>query len=62
MSWAVISKQKSDFSGEPKCKIMVRCDIGTAYYDNWTVNCKKKNKVPPNVKKYSQKWYWYCLI
>ena len=23
---------------------MVRCDIGTAYYENWTVNCKKKKK------------------
>ena len=31
---------------------MVRCDIDTAYYDDWTVNCKEKqNKAPPNVTK-----------
>ena len=40
MSWAVISKQKSDFSGEPKCKIMVRCDIGTAQCDDETIKCE----------------------
>ena len=34
---------------------MVRCDIGTAYYDNWTINCKKKNRVPPNVTKIRSK-------
>ena len=28
---------------------MVRCDIGSAYCDDWTVNCKKKNRVPLNV-------------
>ena len=30
---------------------MVRCDIGSAYCDDWTVNCKEKNRVPLNVKK-----------
>ena len=28
---------------------MVRCDIGIAYCDDWTVNCKEKNRVPRNV-------------
>ena len=30
---------------------MVRCDIGSAYCDDWTVNCKEKNRVPLNVTK-----------
>ena len=30
---------------------MVRCDISTAYCDNWIVNCKKKNRVPLYVTK-----------
>ena len=35
---------------------MVKCDIATTYYDDWTVNCKeKKNRVPPNVTKVQSK-------
>ena len=30
---------------------MVRCDIDSAYCDDWTINCKEKNRVPPNVTK-----------
>ena len=29
---------------------MVRCDIGSAYCDDWTVNCKEKNRIPMNCK------------
>ena len=38
---------------------MVRCDIDTAYYDDWTVNCKEKqNKAPPNVTKVWSEVMW----
>ena len=30
---------------------MVRCDIDSAYCDDWTINCKEKNRVPLNVTK-----------
>ena len=30
---------------------MVRCDIGSAHYDDWIVNCKEKNRVSSNVTK-----------
>ena len=30
---------------------MVTCDVGIAQYDNRTVKCEEKIKVPPNVRK-----------
>ena len=37
---------------------MVRCDIGSAYCDDWTVNCKEKNRVPLNVTKVQSEVMW----
>ena len=34
---------------------MVRCDIGTVQYDDGTVKCEKKNRVPPNMTKLQSK-------
>ena len=34
---------------------MVRCDIGIIQYDDGTVKCEKKNRVPPNMKKLQSK-------
>ena len=49
--WAAISKWKNDFSGRPKCKSMVRYDIGITQCDDWTVKCKEKNRLLSNVTK-----------
>ena len=40
----IISKLKNDFSGGPKCKSTITCDIGTTQCDDEIVKCKKKNK------------------
>ena len=37
---------------------MVRCAIGSAYCDDWTVNCKEKNRVPLNVTKVRSEVMW----
>ena len=37
---------------------MVKCDIGSAYCDNWIVNCKEKNRVPSNVTKVWSEVMW----
>ena len=34
---------------------MVRCDIGTVQYDDRTVKCEKKNRVPLNMTKLQSK-------
>ena len=37
---------------------MVKCDIGSAYCDDWTVNCKEKNRIPLNVTKVQSEVMW----
>ena len=38
--------------GTTKCdKRIVKCDVGTAQYEDETVKCEKKVREPPNVRK-----------
>ena len=38
--------------GTIKCdKRIIKCDVGTAQYEDGTVKCEKKVREPPNVRK-----------